>query len=177
MISLLPEPGAPFSLPNNFLLRGIVRKCNKYFPDIKGFATAYCYVLGYAFDIPDKAIAFSVYMGYWKPDVSPFVWISIFVIPPLIFNYFNARRYGDIEYTITAIKIVAILWIIVLGFIIVAGGTGIVPLLATNDNTQPIFCGENQTDCLPAPGFKCKCPLSMLIDSEIGNNRLSNRRG
>jgi amino acid permease len=141
---------------------------------MKGFATAYCYVLGYAFDIPDKAIAFSIYMGYWCPDVSPFVWISIFILPPIVFNYFNARRYGDIEYTITAIKIVAILGIIVLGFIIVGGGTDTVALLATNNDTQPVFCGGKQTNCLLTPGFKCKHFSFTLIDSEIGNNRLSN---
>jgi len=146
----------------------------KYFPELKGFATAYCYVLGYAFDIPDKAIAFSIYMGYWLPDVSFFVWLPIFILHPIFFNYFNVRRYGDIEYTITAIKIVVIVGIIVVGFIIVGGGTDTLPLLATDNDTQPVFCGNNQAGCLPARGFRCMNALSTSINSEIGDNRLSN---
>lgn len=132
-------------------------------------------MLGYALDIPDKAIAFSIYMGYWLPDVSPFLWLSIFILPPIFFNYFNVRRYGDIEYTVTAIKIVAIVGIIVVGVIILGGGTDTLRLLATNNHTQPVFCADDTQPgpCLPAPGFSCKNALCTLINSEIGNNRLS----
>lgn len=148
-LGLLPEPGAIFALPNNFLFPGL------------GFATAWAYTLGYALDIPDKAVNFAIYMGYWWPDINPAIWMSFFVFPPLIFNYLNARRYGDIDYALTSLKVLTVLIIIIVGFIIVGGGTNTVPLLATNNKThEPIFCGSNlnQTDCLSPPGFRCTLP-------------------
>ena len=151
MLGLLPEPGAVFGLPNDFLYPGI------------GFATAYCYTLAYALDIPDKATNFSIYMGFWFPDVSPYVWISIFIWFPLIFNYFNVRRYGNIEFTITSVKLLSLIAIVFIGFVTVAGGTDSVALLAT-DNNQPVFCGGgNQQNCLPSPGFICIYSLSFMI--------------
>jgi len=125
---------------------------------VKGFATAFCYTLAYALDIPDKAIAFSIYMSYWKPlsHVSPFWWLFIFIILPFVFNALNVRRFAEFEYGLTLLKIMAILGIIVVGVIIVGGGTDHSPLLATNNDTQPMFCGLNQTNCLSTPGFICE---------------------
>lgn len=125
---------------------------------VKGFAVAWCYFIGYALDLADKAIAFSIYMLRWFPDVPSAVWVSIFILLPLAFNLLNVRRYGEIEFTLTAIKIMAILGLIILGFLIAIGGTGTTQLLATNNADQPIPCGNNQTGCLSAPGFKCKTP-------------------
>jgi amino acid transporter len=141
----------------------------------KGVATAICYTLGYALDIPDKAISFAIYMSYWIPDrVSPLLslfWIFIFIWPPLIFNYFNVRKFGEIEFTLTSLKIFGIWGIIILGFVIVGGGTGREPLLATDANFEPIPCSLNSTSCLgPSPGFICEHPYLAVSNDETGNN-------
>lgn len=97
-------------------------------------------------------------MTYWSSPahVSLYVWITIFIIFPFFANYFTVRTLGEAEYILTSLKITAFLGITVLGFIIVGGGTDALPLLATNNNTQPIFCGLNQSNCLSPPGFRCK---------------------
>jgi len=149
--------------PQQVLASGDCTNPIRVFANDKGFACAWCYTLGYALDIPDKAIAFSNYMAYWRPDDQPAIWITIFIIAPLLFNLLDVRRYGEIEFIFTTIKIYAIFGIIALGFIIIAGGTLTTPLLGTNNAAQPVPCGNNQTDpCLPLPGFKC-IPLNKFV--------------
>jgi len=123
---------------------------------LKGFATACCYTLAFALDIPDKAIAFSTYVSYWPsaPD-KPYLWVFIFIIIPVLANGFPVRGLGEAEFYLTSLKIAAILGISILGFIIAAGGTDASSLLDTNNNKQPIFCESNQSDCLTSPGFGC----------------------
>jgi len=110
-------------------------------------------MIGYALDIPIKAIAFSIYVSYWLPNSPPILWIFIFLILPLGLNLLNVRKIGEFEFTFTVIKVLTILGLIILGFIIVGGGTGRQPLLGT-ENGKPVLCG-NSTDCLPPPGFTC----------------------
>jgi amino acid permease len=120
--------------------------------------------IGYALDISDKAIAFSIYMAYWLPNTPPIIWISIFIILPLAFNLLNVRRFGDVEFTFTAVKVVTILGLIILGFVIAAGGVSKAPLLGTDIATgRPISCGANQTGCLSAPGFHCIISANLCI--------------
>lgn len=94
-------------------------------------------------------------MAYWHPDISPIIWIGIFIIFPFAFNFFNVRKYGEIEFVLTTIKVVTIAGVVILGFVIVAGGLTTSPLLATNSASQPVPCSQNSTNCLSAPGFKC----------------------
>lgn len=106
-------------------------------------------------------------MAYWFPDKSPVIWTSSFPILPLIFNILNVRKYGEIEFFFASLKVITIVGIVVLGLVIVAGGSNGVPLLATNNKGQPVSCALNQTDCLPAPGFECNPPIvcDMLSNS------------
>lgn len=127
---------------------------------MKGFAAAWFYAFGYALDVPVKANAFSIYMAYWFPDINPNAWITIFIILPVLFNLLNVRKYGEIEFFFTVIKVLTIFGAIIVGFVIVAGGTGKEPLLGTS-NGKPVPCG-NSTDCLPLPGFRCMSQFSLL---------------
>lgn len=94
-------------------------------------------------------------MSYWLPNVPPAVWITIFFILPILFNFFNVRRYGEIEFVLTSIKVWSIVGMIILGLVIL----GLVsdgakePRLATDANFYAIPC-VNATGCLTAPGFK-----------------------
>jgi amino acid permease len=93
-------------------------------------------------------------MSYWsdKPRV---LWISIFFIAPILFNVLNVRRYGEIEYGLTAIKVVTILGLIITGLLIAMEATG-TALLGTDDNLRPVLCINNTiNECLTDPGFGC----------------------
>ena len=77
--------------------------------------------------------------------------IWLFFLIPVLVNILNVRRYGEIEFWLTAVKIQAILVIIIVGFVIAAGGR---PQLLGTDLTQynVVPCSPNVT-CVPPPGF------------------------
>ena len=82
--------------------------------------------------------------------------IVVFFIPPILINVLNVRKYGEVEFWMTTIKLTTLLGLIILGVVIAAGGVSS-PLLGTNANYHPVPC--NQTDinhqCLPKAGFIC----------------------
>src|SRR6266496_1157656 len=124
--------------------------------NLKAFSCGWCYILGYTLDFPTKAVFFSIYMSYWWPNVPPGIWITIFFVLPILFNFFNVRRYGEIEFFLTTLKILSILGLVIIGFIIVADGTRSELRLALDSNNRTIPC-VNMTGCLPNPGFKSMC--------------------
>jgi amino acid permease len=111
-------------------------------------------------DIADKAATFRLFMYFWAPKVSPYFWILIFYIFPVGFNLLNARRIGGIEFTFTAIKVFTLIGLIILGLVILAGGTGYnrPPLVGLDSNYNPVPCALNAVNapCLSTDqGFKC----------------------
>lgn len=115
-------------------------------------------MFGYAMDIPLKAVAFADYLGYWTDmnqnghRVGAFV---CFFVVPLFFNCINVRKYGELEFWLTIIKVTTVLGLIILGIVIAAGGVAS-PLLGTDATFHPVPCPENAIgQCLSSPGFGC----------------------
>lgn len=102
-------------------------------------------------------------MDLWLPDQHKYpseIWIVVFLIIPLLFNNFNVRRFGEIEYWLTVIKVVTIMGIIVLGVLLPMTASPNTRLLGTSsDGETPIQCPTNSTICLDPPGFGCTTPL------------------
>jgi amino acid permease len=97
-------------------------------------------------------------MSVWVSDekYKP-VWIIVFFIPVVLFNFLNVRRYGEIEYWLTVIKLATIVGLIVLGIILPMGASAGTRQLATGPNNTVIPCPPNPTQgqCLDIPGFSC----------------------
>jgi amino acid transporter len=110
--------------------------------------------------VPNEAVAMKEIMYYWTPaqKVPEGVWIAVFIFLPFAFNFLNVRRYGEVEYWLTMIKIVTLVTLFILGVVFLPlgineGG----PLLATN-GTTPVLCPTsiiNNETCLLRPGFNC----------------------
>lgn len=95
-------------------------------------------------------------MYYWVPDESPYLWLGIFLILPLLLNLLNVQRIGEIEFVLTAIKIFTIIGIVILGFVLIGGGTNTTYLLGTDATYRPVPCSSNVIgQCLSEPGFNC----------------------
>jgi yeast amino acid transporter len=64
-------------------------------------------------------------MGYWvSPEkVHPAVWITIFYLFITGINLFGVRGYAEAESIFSFIKVTAVLGFIVLGIVIIAGGS------------------------------------------------------
>lgn len=110
------------------------------------------YVLG----TPTAAVAIQSIMEFWIPTEQRLrpLWISISLFIPILLNLFNVRRYGEIEYWLTVLKIITITGLIVLGILLPMEGSDISPLLGT-DGTEPVACANSSVACLGRPGFSC----------------------
>lgn len=107
---------------------------------------------------PGKLVALASVMSFWIPmvEINSAVWISIFLPLSISFNLFNVRRYGEIEYWLTAIKVISCIGIIILGLVLPMDASPRTRLLGTTDDHQLIPCPNPGTsNCLPPPGFGC----------------------
>jgi amino acid permease len=86
------------------------------------------------------------------------LWITIFLISPIGFNFLYVRRLGRIEYALTLIKIITIIGLIATG-VLIAIGVSTNPLLGTSSQYTVVPCRDNEIgDCVPPPGL-----ISLLL--------------
>lgn len=111
-------------------------------------------------------------MSFWvDPDRVPhWAWITAFILIPAFLNFLRVRRFGELEFGLTAIKLATIVGLIVLGVILpwgVSAGNrklGYTPYNSTDSNFVPsnelLSCPDPLNpppgiQCLPSPGFAC----------------------
>lgn len=96
-------------------------------------------------------------INFWTSTqkVPEWAWILIFILLPLAFNFLNVRKYGEVEYWITMIKILTLVALILLGIsLLPLGASSSEPLLGTT-GIDPEFCLPSNGSCLSSPGFNC----------------------
>jgi len=97
-------------------------------------------------------------MYYWFPGVNGYAWIVVHLIVAISFNLLNVRRVGWIEYFLTVIKVLALVGLVILGLVILAGGVNEPPHLGLDSTYTPVPCNQNNITigpCLSDPGFMC----------------------
>lgn len=105
-----------------------------------------CYIKGTL----DYAIIYDASTNNSKP-----IGYAIFIALPFGFNFLNVRKYGEVEYWITMIKILTLLGLMLLGVIVLPLGVTLSgPLLGTR-GTDPESCLASNGTCLDSPGFNC----------------------
>ncbi|MBQ1336405.1 MAG: amino acid permease, partial [Selenomonadaceae bacterium] len=87
----------------------------KYWGKFPGFLVGWNYWFNYIIVSMAELMAVAIYMNFWFPDLPQ--WISILACLAVItaVNLVNVRAYGEAEFWMALIKIVAILCMIVLG--------------------------------------------------------------
>src|ERR1700737_1650906 len=111
MVSLLPLPGGFIAFANRTLSPSIV-KCLPFSGlivlGVRGWMGILVHVCpqvlasnrSYAIGIPTPLVAAASITSFWVPTttISPGLWISVYLIAPIAFNFFNTRQYGEIEF-------------------------------------------------------------------------------
>jgi amino acid permease len=105
-------------------------------------------------------------MAFWLPNdkYNPSIWISVFLVIPVLFNMFNVRRYGEIEFWLTVIKLITIVGLIVLGILLPMNASPTTRLLGTDlDTLELVECPSSDVvsgnvTCVGTPGFGCTSP-------------------
>ena len=111
-------------------------------------------------------------MTFWIPadQISPAVWISVYMLFPIVFNFFNVRRYGEIEFWLTTAKVITCMGLIVLGILLPMGASTTPRLLGTSPKYDLIQCVNATVDnCVSPPGFVCTFSnISTYLFLQIG---------
>src|SRR2546423_9273508 len=125
MISLLPIPGGFIPLANRCLSPCVVLPpstrpsllfCNT--TNMEGFVCGWSYWFARAISVALQLVVVQNIMATWVTDERyRYVWITVFLVLIVMFNVLNVRRFGEIEYWMTVIKLATIVGIIILGFL------------------------------------------------------------
>ncbi|CAH6720248.1 S-adenosylmethionine permease Sam3p [[Candida] jaroonii] len=86
-----------------------------------GFVLGILYSCSWLVSFPSELIACSITMQYWTTSVNPAVWVAIFYIIIVSINMFGIKGYGEAEFVLSFIKVLAVIGFIILGICIICG--------------------------------------------------------
>lgn len=92
----------------------------KYLGKRTGFVIGWTYWLGWITIAMAEVTAIGAYMKYWFPDVPGWIWAIIFLAVLFSINIFAVGAFGETEFWLSMIKIIAILAMIATGAIMIA---------------------------------------------------------
>ncbi|KAH7489914.1 Dicarboxylic amino acid permease [Fusarium oxysporum f. sp. matthiolae] len=89
-----------------------------------GFALGWCYWIKYVIMAPNQLTAVALVIQFWvgRDTVNPGVFIAIFLVLIMCINFFGIRFFGEIEFWLSAVKIVTIIGIIIFSLVLALGG-------------------------------------------------------
>ncbi|KAL9039044.1 MAG: hypothetical protein Q9180_002765 [Flavoplaca navasiana] len=89
-----------------------------------GFSLGYTYWFKYIIVTPNQLTAAALVIQYWVPreKVNPGVFIAVFLVAIILFNYLGIRYFGEIEFWLSSVKVLTIVGLLILSVILVLGG-------------------------------------------------------
>jgi amino acid transporter len=81
------------------------------------------YWYAYAILVAAEATAGSILLDYWTTPVPSAVWVAIFLVVILFLNIVAVGVFGEAEFWFASIKFITIMGLIILGFVIMLGGS------------------------------------------------------
>ncbi|WP_171027558.1 amino acid permease [Pseudarthrobacter sp. NamE2] len=105
---------------------------SRYLGPLAGFVTGWTYVFEMAIVAIADVTAFSIYMGFWFPQVERWIWILAIIFFLAALNLFSVKVFGELEFWFSLIKVTAIIAMIAGGAAIIvfgfqAGGSTVEP--------------------------------------------------
>lgn len=86
-----------------------------------GFTLGLMYALSWLISFPSELVACSLTVQYWNQSINPAVWVAIFYVLICAINMFGVIGYGEVEFILSIIKVVAVVGFIILGICLTAG--------------------------------------------------------
>lgn len=100
------------------------RYAGSYISPLAGFMTGWSYVFEMALVCVADITAFSAYMGFWYPEVAPWIWALGITLIIIAINLFAVRAYGELEFWLSLVKVAAIIGLIIAGAALIIFGFG-----------------------------------------------------
>ncbi|KAJ3102912.1 hypothetical protein HDU97_000225 [Phlyctochytrium planicorne] len=90
-----------------------------------------------------ELVAAGILMGFWFPNVPQWIFSVTFLVPLVVVNLLGVRGFGEIEFTLSFIKIIAIIIFLLLSFVIVCGGSSALgPIGFKNWREKPLIAPD-----------------------------------
>ncbi|KAI8897999.1 lysine-specific permease [Globomyces pollinis-pini] len=86
-----------------------------------GFAAGWAYWFNWAMTLPIELQACGIFLSYWFPNVPPVLFYMAILLTLLLINLFTVAGFGEVEYWLSWIKIMAIIVFIFVGFYVIFG--------------------------------------------------------
>lgn len=86
-----------------------------------GFTLALMYYLSWAISYPSELIAAAMTIQYWNTSISPAVWVAVIWVVVSAINFFGVKGYGEVEFGLSIIKVLAVVGFLILGVCIICG--------------------------------------------------------
>ena len=80
------------------------------------------YAIGWLTVLPFELTAAGITIKYWRADLNVGIWITVFLILLIIVQIFGVRGYGEVEFVLGLIKVVAVIGFILFAIIVDCGG-------------------------------------------------------
>ncbi|CEP20447.1 PUT4 [Cyberlindnera jadinii] len=111
MVTLFPNGGG-----------AIHTLAKRYVDGSLSFATGWLYFYNYAILVPAEISAATIVIKYWTDSVNVAVWITIMTFVVIMLNTLAVKFYGETEFWLGSIKLIAIACLIIVGIVIFFGG-------------------------------------------------------
>lgn len=96
---------------------------SRYLGPLAGFVTGWTYVFEMAIVAIADVTAFSIYMGFWLPQVDRWIWVlAVICFLAAALNLLSVKVFGELEFWFSLIKVVAIIAMIAGGAALIVFG-------------------------------------------------------
>ena len=96
---------------------------NRFLSPAFGVANGYMYWFNWAITYAVEISVIGQVIQYWTKAVPLAAWIGIFWVAITLANFFPVRFYGEVEFWVASIKVIAIVGYLLYALIIVCGGS------------------------------------------------------
>ncbi|MFF8381493.1 amino acid permease [Streptomyces sp. NPDC015661] len=97
---------------------------SRYLGPLAGFVTGWTYAFEMVIVAVADVTAIGVYMGFWLPGVPRWIWVLGAVLIVGALNLVSVKVFGELEFWLSLVKIVAIVAMIIVGIVVIAFGLG-----------------------------------------------------
>ncbi|WP_373768878.1 amino acid permease [Weissella soli] len=105
---------------------------DKYVEPAFGFAMGWNYWFNWAITVAVEAATVGVVMQYWWPSIPGWIWAGAVLLLITLINLFSARAYGETEFWMALIKVIAVILFMIVGVLTILGIMGNQPDVANN---------------------------------------------
>lgn len=86
-----------------------------------GFTLGLMYAISWLISFPSELVACALTVQYWNTSINPAVWVAIFYLLICAINLFGVIGYGEVEFVLSIIKVIAVVGFIILGICLISG--------------------------------------------------------